>query len=195
MHPSPPPIPTLLYLITRLLFGEKYEAPHCVIFSSLLIRPPPEDLNILPTPCSLSCRLFSTFRNIEWQGSGRKRSWRNRSSGYPSILFEKTREITKSRGSRANCTPEFEIETLTTRSQLNRKQRQKSDCPVSSEVILKQVTLDSNGIRKYEFSFKQGQSWRQNLQLRNYIHFHVWMTNPEIWRRRGLPYGQYLKES
>ena len=151
MHPTPPtPIPTLLHLITRLVFGEEYEAPRCVIFSILLIRPPPEDPYILQAPRSLSCRLFNTFRNIEWQGSGRKRSWRNQSSDYPSIFFFLRRlgEITKSGGSRANCMPEFELETLTTRSQLKRKQTQKCDCPVSSDAILKEVALDSLGIRK-----------------------------------------------
>jgi len=70
----PPPTLTLLHLITRLLFGEEYETPHCVIFSSILIRPPQEDPNILPAPCSLSRRLFNTFRNTEWQGFGRKGS-------------------------------------------------------------------------------------------------------------------------
>jgi len=86
MYVVPPPILTLLNVITRLLFGEKCEAPHCVIFSGLLIRPPPEDPNILPAPYSLIFRLFNTFRNTEWQGSGRKRSGRDQSSGYPSIF-------------------------------------------------------------------------------------------------------------
>jgi len=49
----------------------------------------------------------------------------------------------KSRGSRANCMSEFELETPTTRSQLNRKQMRKCNCPVSSNAVLKQVTLDS----------------------------------------------------